>query len=121
MAQGLGSAGANTSLDAFTAVYPWVKLHIGDPGAAGTGNPAVETTRKQATFSAASSGATANTGALTWTSVAGSEDYTHFTLWTASTAGAFGGSGTVTAAPVTAGDTFQSAIGDLDLSFTLAS
>lgn len=121
MATGLGSAGANTSLDAFTAAYTWVKLHVGDPGSAGTSNPATETTRKQATFSAAASGATANTGALTWTSVAGSEDYTHFTIWTLSAAGTFGGSGTVTANPVTAGDTFQVATGDLDLSFTLAS
>lgn len=121
MATGLGSAGANTALDAFVALYPWVKLHIGDPGAAGTGNPAVETTRKQATFSASASGATTNTGAVTWNAVAASEDYTHFTLWTASSAGTFGGSGLVTAAAVTLGDTFQVAIGDLDLSFTLAS
>lgn len=121
MAEGLGSAGANTALDAFTGAYTWIKLHVGAPGAAGTSNPATETTRKQAAFSASSGGATANTGALTWTNVAGSEDYTHFTIWTASTAGTFGGSGTVTANPVTAGDTFQVAVGDLDLSFTLAS
>lgn len=121
MATGLGSAGANTALDALTAAYPWVKLHVGDPGAAGTSNAATETTRKQATFSAASSGATSNTGALTWTSVAGTEDFTHFTLWTASTAGTFGASGTITANAVTAGDTFTIAVGDLDLSLTLAS
>lgn len=121
MATGLGSAGANTSLDAFAAAYTWIKLHIGDPGAAGTSNPAVETTRKQATWAAAASGATSNTGALSWTLVAASEDYTHFTIWTASTAGTFGGSGTVTASAVTAGDTFTIPTGDLDLSFTLAS
>lgn len=121
MAEGLGSAGANTALDAFTAAYTWVKLHIGAPGAAGTSNPAVETTRKQATFSAAASGACTTTAILTWTNVAASEDYTHFTLWTASSGGTFGGSGTVTASAVTAGDTFQVPIGDLDLSFTLAS
>jgi hypothetical protein len=121
MATGLGSAGANTALDAFTAAYPWVKLHIGDPGAAGTGNPATETTRKQATFSAASGGATSNTGTLTWSTVPAAEDFTHFTLWTASSGGTFGGSGTVTANAVAIGDTFQVAVGDLDLSFTLAS
>lgn len=121
MATGLGSAGANTALDALVAAYPWVKLHIGDPGAAGTANPATETTRKQATWDASSGGATANSGALTWTSVAGSEDFTHFTLWTASTAGTFGASGSVTANAVTAGDTFTIAIGDLDLSLVLAS
>lgn len=121
MALGLGSPGANTALDALATAYPWVKLHIGDPGSAGTANPATETTRKQATFSAAASGATANTGLLSWPGVAANEDYTHFTLWTASSAGNFGGSGTVTANPVTAGDTFQVGVGDLDLSFTLAS
>lgn len=121
MATGLGSAGANTGGDAINAAYTWVKLHIGDPGAAGTGNPATETTRKQVTWVAYASGATSNNGALTWTSVAGSEDYTHFTVWTASSGGTFGWSGTVTANAVTAGDTFQVASGDLDASFTLAS
>lgn len=121
MTTGLGPAGANTALDAFTAAYPWMKLHVGDPGAAGTSNPATNTTRQQATFSAAASGATTNTNALVWDLVVASEDYTHFTLWSASTAGTFGGSGTLVADPITAGDTFQVAAGDLDLSFTLAS
>jgi hypothetical protein len=113
MATGLGSAGANTGLDAVAGAYTWVKLHVGDPGTAAT--------RKQATWTAASSGAISNNGALTWTNVAGSEDFTHFTVWTASTAGTFGFSGTVTANAVTAGDTFTIATGDLDVSLTLAS
>lgn len=121
MALGLGAAGANTSLDALAAAYRWVKLHVGDPGADGTSNPATETTRMQATFAASAAGATSNTGTLTWPNVAANEDYTHFTLWTLNAAGVFGGSGTVTAASVVAGDTFQVGIGDLDLSFTVAS
>jgi hypothetical protein len=121
MATGLGSAGANAALDAAAAAHTWIKLHTGDPGAAGTSNAATETTRKQATWASASGGATSNTGALTWTAVAGSEDYTHFTAWTASTAGTFGFSGTITANAVTAGDTFTIATGDLDLALTLAS
>lgn len=121
MAEGLGSAGANLALDEIAAAYPWVKLHIGAPGSAGTANPAVETTRKQATWGAAAAGVVSNTADIFWTGVAASEDYTHFTLWTASSGGTFGGSGTVTAAAVTAGQTFQVAVGDLDLSFTLAS
>jgi len=121
MATGLGSAGANTALDALVAAYPWVKLHVGDPGAAGTTNAATETTRKQATWAASSGGATSNSGALSWTTVAGTEDYTHFTLWTAATAGTFGASGTITANAVASGDTFTIAAGDLDLALTLAS
>jgi hypothetical protein len=121
MAEGMGSAGANTALDALLAAYTWIKLHVGAPGSAGTANAATETTRKQATWRAASSGASSQSNALTWTSVAGTEDYTHFTCWTASSAGTFGFSGTVTANSVTAGDTFTIAIDDLDVSYTLAS
>lgn len=121
MAEGMGSAGANTALDALLAAYTWVKLHTAAPGSAGTSNAATETTRKQATWRASASGASSQSNALTWTSVAGSEDYTHFTVWTASTAGTFGFSGTITANAVTAGDTFTIAIDDLDVSYTLAS
>lgn len=121
MATGFGSAGGNTALDAMLAAYPWMKLHIGSPGSAGTSNPATETTRKQVTWVAVASGASSNSNLLSWSSVAASEDYTHCTFWTASTAGTFGFSGLVTANAVTGGDTFQVAIGDLDVSVTLAS
>lgn len=118
MATGMSAAEANEAVDAWLASYTWIKLHVGDPGAAGTSNAATETTRKQATWASASGGATSNSGALTWTNVAGSEDYTHYSLWTASTAGTFGGSGTITANAVTAGDTFTIASGDLDIAIT---
>ena len=121
MAEGFSTAAANTALDALVAAYPWVKFHVGAPGAAGTANAATETTRKQGTFASASSAATTTTGALTWTNVAGSEDYTHVTGLSAATAGNFGWSGTVTANPVIAGDTFVLATGDLDVSLPVAS
>lgn len=121
MATSWGPTAANTALNALLATYSWVKLHVGAPGANGTSNPASETTRKQATWSAAANGAATSTNLLQWTNVAASEDYTHFTVWTASSAGTFGFSGIITAAPVTAGDTFQIAIGDLDVTLTLAS
>ncbi len=121
MATGFGSAGAATALDAMLAGYTWMKLHIGDPGANGTGNPAAETTRKQVTWAATAAGASSNTNLLSWTAVAGAEDYTHCTFWTASVAGTFGFSGLVTANAVTIGDTFQIAVGDLDVAVTLAS
>ena len=116
----------NSFLDAFARnvsyanAAVWVKLHTGDPGAAGTANAATETTRKQATFgSAAASGAISNTAAIEWTSVSTTETYTHVSLWTASTAGTFLGSDDLSSsAPVTAGDTFRLPIGDLDLTLT---
>lgn len=121
MAEGFSTAAANAALDALVAAYPWVKLHTGAPGAAGTSNAATETTRKQGTFASAASAATTTTGALTWTSVAASEDFTHVTGWSASTAGSFGWSGTVTANAVTVGDAFTLPTGDLDLSLPVAS
>lgn len=127
MAEGLASATAASILDAignaaaFSFAAVWIKLHVGAPGAAGTTNPATETTRQQASFGAASGGAMSNDTALTWTNVAGSEDFTHFTAWTANAAGTFEFSGTVTANAVTAGDTFTVAIGDLDLTLSVAS
>lgn len=99
----------------FSVSNVWVKLHVGDPGEDGTANAAGETTRKEMTAGAAAAGATSNDNALTWTNVSTSEDYTHFSLWDASTAGNCLWSGTVTANPVTAGDTFTIAVGDLDI------
>lgn len=123
MAAGLAPAIANAILDAYCRNVAWtqpaafwVKLHTGDPGAAGTSNAAAETTRKQATFSAASGGAITNSAALTWTSVSTTETYTHASFWDASTAGTFTGSKALNVAKsVTAGQTFSLAIGDLDL------
>jgi uncharacterized membrane protein YgdD (TMEM256/DUF423 family) len=113
----LDAVAGRTTYTAETAVY--VKLHIGDPGAAGTANAATETTRKAVTFgSAASGGAISNTAALTWTSISGSQDATHFSAWTDVSAGTFLFSGTVTANSYTAGDTFEIAIGDLDVTLT---
>jgi hypothetical protein len=114
---------ANSLLDAFARnvsyanAAVWVKLHIGDPGAAGTLNPAVETTRKQVTFgSAASGGAISNTAVVEWLNVSTTETYTWVSLWTASTAGTFLGDDLLSsAAAMTAGDTFRIPIGDLDL------
>ncbi len=121
MAEGFGSAGANTALDQLGSVYSWIKLHTGAPGSAGTSNAATETTRKQATWSAAAAGVLANSNTLTWTAIAGSQDATHFSCWTASSAGTFGFSGTITANAYTAGDNYSVAIAALTASLTLAS
>jgi hypothetical protein len=67
----------------------WLKLHTGDPGAAGTSNASAETTRKQVTFAAPSAGS-AVAAAVSWASwSAGAETITHVSLWDASTSGNF--------------------------------
>lgn len=121
MAEGFGAAGANTALDAVLAAYPWIKLHIGAPGANGTSNAAVETTRKQATMGSASGGSATNSVALTWTGVAGSEDYTHVSGHSASSGGNFGWSGTITANAVSEADNFTINVGGMTVSLPLAS
>jgi hypothetical protein len=117
---------ANSVLDAiarntsYAEAAVWVKLHLGDPGSAGTTNAAANTIRKQATFgSAAASRAIANTVAVEWTNVPNTETYSHISLWDDETAGNFLGRDDLSAtAAVTAGDTFRIPIGDLDLTFT---
>lgn len=127
MATGISSYLADQWLDAlgnndtFAVAAVYVKLHVGDPGAAGTANAATETTRKEASFSAASSGTLTSDSALTWTNIAGSQDATHFTAWDNISTGNFLFSGTITANAYTAGDTFTIASGSLTVSLTLAS
>ena len=116
---------ANSILDAlmrgvvFDNDETWVKLHLGDPGSAGTSNAAAETTRKQVTCSAAASRAITNSAAVEWLNVSTSETYTHISLWSASTGGTFLGRDDLSSqAAVTAGDTFRIPAGDLDLTVT---
>lgn len=128
MALGLAPGVANSFLNAlcravnYTApVAIFVQLHVADPGAAGTTSPATETTRKQVTFgSAAAGGSIANTAAVTWAGIAGSQDASHYSLWDAASAGTFLGSGIITANSYTAGDTYNMAIGAIVLSFGVA-
>lgn len=102
-------------LDALDAVGCFIQLHVGDPGEAGTADAAAEATRKAIAFDAAAGGAMDNTSLLEWLNVAGTETYTHFSLWDDLTAGNCLWTGTITANPVTAGDTFQIAAADLTL------
>lgn len=122
MAEGWGPTAGNAALDATGTSHPWVQLHIAAPGAAGTLQVATETTRKQVSaWNAATGGSKSSNVALTWTSIAGSQDATHFTTWSASTAGTFGVSGSLTANPFTAGDTLSVPAGSLTMSVPLAS
>jgi hypothetical protein len=132
MALGLSATIANDFLEwlfnaSATSAAPtniWIQLHTGDPGASGTANVAGNATRKDLTaaMGTAASGAISNTSAITWTTgeVDTSEDYTHWALFDASTAGTFLCSGTMTANAVTVGDEFEIPIGDLDASFATA-
>lgn len=129
MAVGLAAATANAILDALCRSVTWtepaavhIKLHVGDPGAAGTSNAAVETDRVLATFaSPASGGAISNTATLTWTAVAGAEDYTHYSAWDAGSGGNFVWSGLITADAVLVGNDFVVPVGGLSVSLTVAS
>lgn len=121
MTTGLAPAVANAALDAFLhSGTPFVKLHVGDPGAAGTANPATNTTRVAPTMASAAGGSSANTAELDWTGVSTSEHYTFFSIWDASTAGNFKVSGTLTGNAVTAGDNYAIPIGDLVVALGVA-
>src|SRR5688572_10266569 len=105
---------ANAWLDAlgnasaYSEAEVWVKLHTGDPGSAGTSNAAGETTRKQASFSAASGRALTNDAALEWLNVSTAETYSWISLWDASSGGNFLARDDLSStAPVQVGDTFR--------------
>jgi hypothetical protein len=100
------------------AVY--AKLHLGDPGSAGTSNAATETTRQAVTFgSAAASMAISNTAAITWTAVSTTETISHLSFWTASSAGTYLGNAALNATAVaTAGDNLDLPIGAFDVTLT---
>ena len=102
------------SFPAIPNVY--VKLHTGDPGEGGTGNPATETTREEVFFNAASGGSVGSSATVSWNNVSTTETISHISFWDNSTAGNCLGSATLNvSAPLQAGD-------DLDLTsitFTL--
>ena len=127
MATGISSYLADELLDAvgnnssFAVGAVYVKLHIGDPGANGTGNPATETTRKAASFGASSAGTLTSDADITWTNISGSEDATFFTAWDSATTGNFLFSGSINGNAYTAGDTYVIPSGSLTVSLTIAS
>lgn len=111
----------NTS---FAVPTTYVKLHVGDPGTAGTANAAVETTRKAVSWGApaAPSGGNvviSNDVQVSWDPIAGSEDASHFSLWDDPTAGNYLGSGLITAIAYSAGATYTVAVGGLTLTIPI--
>lgn len=112
-ATGWIQARASAFLAAEAAAFPWIKLHVGHPGAAMTANPAVETDRLQAVWGSVALASDGHSVEITWTtnlewaSVGGSEDYTHVSGWSAVSAGTAGWSGELTADAVVVGNDFR--------------
>ncbi len=134
MALGLAAAEGNAVLDGiFKAVAytgpatPFLKLHTGAPGSAGTTAAATNATRKAlACASAAAVGgvATSTSNAdMTWSSgeVTATENYTNCSMWTLSSGGSFKLSGTVTGGNVNAGDQFTIPSGNFTCTLSTAS
>ena len=94
MTAGLSAARANSILSvlrntAYSAIAtPFVKLHTGDPGAAGTANASANTTRNAVTWNAPSGGSMTLNALSSWTMTT-SETITHISIWDAPTAGNF--------------------------------
>jgi hypothetical protein len=104
----------NASPTALQLSARYIKLHIGDPGEAGTANAAGETTRKSITSAATSNGVFTSTNDLIWTNVSTSETYSYVSLWDASSNGNCLWTGALTAPKaVNSGDTFTIASGSL--------
>jgi hypothetical protein len=101
---------------------PYVQLHTGAPGAAGTANVAGNNTRvASGAFAAPAGGSTTNSAAINWTSVSTSETYSHVSLWSAVSGGTFICSGSIAASAITAGQNFQIAAGAMTVSLPVAS
>lgn len=66
----------------------FIKLHIGDPGSAGTANPSAVTTRQSASFSVAASGAIALSNSPAF-SMTATETISHISVWSDVSAGNF--------------------------------
>lgn len=103
MTLGISAAHSNGIINlmratSYTSFTPWLRLHTGDPGSAGTANASAETTRKQLTFADPAGTGSSAAAAVSWTGwSAGSETITHASIWDASSGGNFKMSGALAA------------------------
>jgi hypothetical protein len=108
----------------FVVAQAYLKLHVGDPGPSGALLPAVYTTRPLVSFGTPSTAAGVtsilNDAQVQITSITGSEDASHYSLWDAASAGNFLGSGIINANAYTAGDTLTFAVGAISIGITVA-
>ena len=112
MTVGISSYLANNLLNILrgTAFTPpagtYVKLHVGDPGAAGTANPSAVTTRNAATFNASTAAALTVSTIAAYAATA-TETISHISVWDAASGGNFlWSSALTTPKPVNNGDQF---------------
>ena len=89
------TAALNAAIDAALGGVTHIQLHTGAPGAAGTSNVAAGVARAAVTGVGGATGA-ADTLTATWTIPGAGGPYTHYSLWTAITAGTFVNDGTLT-------------------------
>jgi hypothetical protein len=110
MTVGIAASAANSALDTLMN-STYIELHTGDPGASGTANVFSSYTgggsaRPAATYSSASAGSKAITTTLPAFAITGSGTISHISYWTATSAGTFKGSVTLSASKAVAnGDT----------------
>jgi hypothetical protein len=124
MSEGWIAAEANSVLDTALAAFPWLQLHTGAPGAAGTSNVATNTTRKDTTgeWGAATGGvATSSAKIGPWTTVPATEVYTKCSFWSAPSGGSCGLTGSITGGSVTVGNDFDIPSGSATATLTVAS
>lgn len=107
----LTQARVDAAIDAALDTITHVQLHTGDPGGSGTSNVAAGVDRAAITLPGASSGESEDTATFTIPGAGG--PFTHVSLWTASTAGTYFGSGALTPAESFAG------AGTLDVTVTV--
>jgi len=110
MTVGFASSVVNGWLDGtYSTTNMWVKLHTGDPGAAGTSNAAAgDTNRRQVTMASASGGSKALSSSPTYTNGGTSETITHVSFWSLVSAGVYQGSGALgTSKAWASGDTLD--------------
>jgi hypothetical protein len=90
------AARLNAAVDAALSTSTHIQAHTGAPGGSGTSNVATNCARVAlAGVGSASGGIDSITAALVFTGSSGGP-VTHFSLWTAITAGTFNGDGTLT-------------------------
>jgi hypothetical protein len=122
-------AKANAILDAalYAPATPFVMLHIGDPGAAGTANEAQKPSaagdiaRKAATFGEAAAGTgeqvSTTTADISWSSaeIDTGQEITHFSIWSAESGGTCLFIAAVDTPKTTGSDGVTIGIGDLEV------